>query len=110
MRTRTAVSAALATVALAVPAVAAAPSADAHSLRVWNRIASCESGRHWHINTGNGYYGGLQISHATWSGYGGRRYAYNAHQTSRANQIRSAERIQGGQGWGAWPVCAAFMR
>jgi hypothetical protein len=104
------ITSALATVALAVPAVATAPTADAHSLSVWKRIAQCESGQRWHINTHNGYYGGLQISHSTWAGYGGRRYAYNANRTSRANQIRVAERIQRGQGWGAWPVCAAFMR
>lgn len=81
-------------------------SADAASLRTWDRLAQCESGGRWHINTGNGFYGGLQFTSSTWRGFGGQRYAPNAHQASRTEQIRVAERVKRVQGWGAWPVCS----
>lgn len=74
---------------------------------VWDRIASCESGGNWAINTGNGYYGGLQFSYATWLAYGGGAYAPTANLASREQQIAIAERVQAAQGWGAWPVCSA---
>jgi resuscitation-promoting factor RpfA len=106
MRMRTLVSAAALTAATITPVVATAPSADAASARTWNRIAQCESGGRWHINTGNGYYGGLQISRSTWNGYGGRKFASYPHHATKREQIRVAERIQNGQGWGAWPSCA----
>jgi LysM repeat protein len=70
---------------------------------VWDRLAKCESGGNWHINTGNGYSGGLQFSHATWRAYGGSGRAY---QASRSHQIRIAEKIKANQGWGAWPACS----
>ncbi|MHC5906981.1 transglycosylase family protein [Streptomyces sp. S6] len=73
---------------------------------VWDRIAKCESGGDWHINTGNGYYGGLQFSASTWRAYGGTAYASTADQASRAQQIAVAAKVQAGQGWGAWPVCS----
>ena len=88
-----------------VPALTAG-SADAASQRTWDRIAACESGGRWHIATGNGFYGGLQFTASTWRAYGGGRYAALAHQASRIQQIRIAERVQHGQGWGAWPVCS----
>src|SRR3954453_1379184 len=72
MRMRTLISSALATAALAAPIVAVTAPADAAPARAWNRLAQCESGGRWHINTGNGYYGGLQINAAPWRGYGGR--------------------------------------
>lgn len=75
------------------------------SASVWDRVASCESGGNWQINTGNGYYGGLQFSHSTWIGYGGGRYAYNASIATRSEQIAIAQRTLAGQGPGAWPVC-----
>lgn len=81
-------------------------SANAASLSTWNRIAQCESSGRWHINTHNGYYGGLQISRSTWRGYGGHRYARLPNRASKSEQIRIAERIRRGQGWGAWPVCS----
>ncbi len=81
-------------------------SADAASLRTWDRLAQCESGGRWHINTGNGFYGGLQFTSSTWRGFGGGQYAPNAHQASRTEQIRVAERVKRVQGWGAWPVCS----
>jgi hypothetical protein len=88
-----------------VPALTSG-SADAASLRTWDRLAACESGGRWHIATGNGFYGGLQFTASTWRAYGGGRYAALAHQASRLQQIRIAERVQHGQGWGAWPVCS----
>jgi hypothetical protein len=81
-------------------------TAEAASTRTWNRLAQCESGQRWHINTGNGYYGGLQISQATWKGYGGKRFALNASRATKAEQIKIGERIRRGQGWGAWPYCS----
>lgn len=68
----------------------------------WDAIAQCESGGNWSINTGNGYYGGLQFSLSTWRGYGGQGMPQNA---SRSEQIRIAEKVLRGQGIGAWPVC-----
>ncbi|MFG1673433.1 transglycosylase family protein [Micromonospora sp. NPDC049282] len=81
----------------------AAPAAAA-SLN-WDAVARCESGGNWHINTGNGYYGGLQFSRGTWNGHGGQRYAARADRASRSEQIAVAERVLDGQGIGAWPVC-----
>jgi LysM repeat protein len=70
---------------------------------VWDKLARCESGGNWGINTGNGYSGGLQFSAGTWRANGGTGSAHNA---SRAEQIRVAKRIQQRQGWGAWPACS----
>lgn len=70
----------------------------------WDAIAQCESGGNWHINTGNGYYGGLQFSHSTWIAYGGGRYADNAHLTSRENQIAIASTMS----LGHWPNCGKY--
>ncbi|MFE1777145.1 transglycosylase family protein [Streptomyces sp. NPDC059008] len=72
----------------------------------WEAVAACESGGRWHIATGNGYYGGLQFSAATWRQFGGRRYAPFAHQASRASQVAIAEKVLKIQGWRAWPVCS----
>jgi len=82
------------------------PIASAASGSVWDRIAACESGGNWHINTGNGFYGGLQFTEQTWLGYGGGRYAARADLATRDQQIAIAEATQAAQGWGAWPVCS----
>ncbi|MGW6022773.1 LysM peptidoglycan-binding domain-containing protein [Streptomyces sp. NPDC055099] len=74
---------------------------------VWDRIAQCESGGNWSINTGNGYYGGLQFSASTWRAYGGGAYAATADKASKAQQIAVATKVQRAQGWGAWPSCSA---
>jgi hypothetical protein len=71
----------------------------------WSGVAACESGGNWSINTGNGYYGGLQFSQSTWAGYGGTQYASRADQASPGEQIAVAERVLAGQGVGAWPTC-----
>ncbi|MEU9449159.1 transglycosylase family protein [Streptomyces sp. NPDC048277] len=101
-------TAALAGAALLAPLglLAATGSAAAADNGVWDRIAQCESGGNWHINTGNGYYGGLQFSASTWRAYGGTAYAATADQASREAQIAVATKVQHAQGWGAWPVCS----
>ncbi|MFF4894820.1 transglycosylase family protein [Streptomyces sp. NPDC001068] len=90
---------------LALP-LAAAGSADAASVSTWDKVAACESSGDWHINTGNGYYGGLQFTQSTWEAYGGTRYAPRADLATRDQQIAVAEKVLGGQGPGAWPVCS----
>jgi resuscitation-promoting factor RpfA len=101
-------TAALAGAALLAPLglLAATGNAAAADNGVWDRIAQCESGGNWHINTGNGYYGGLQFSASTWRAYGGTAYASTADQASRSAQIAVATKVQQAQGWGAWPVCS----
>ena len=89
--------------ALLAPAAAAAPDSD------WDRLAQCEAGGNWHINTGNGYHGGLQFSPSTWAAYGGTQYAPYAYQATREQQIAVAEKTLSGQGWGAWPACSARL-
>jgi resuscitation-promoting factor RpfA len=92
-------AAALASAALAVPAQATSPNA------VWDRVAHCESTNNWHINTGNGFYGGLQFTASTWHAYHGGKYASRADHASRLEQIEVARRVLASQGPGAWPVC-----
>ncbi len=72
----------------------------------WDALAGCESGGNWSINTGNGYYGGLQFSLGTWQAHGGQGMP---HENSRAAQIAVASRVQASQGWGAWPSCASKL-
>jgi uncharacterized protein YabE (DUF348 family) len=74
---------------------------------VWDSLAQCESGGNWAINTGNGYYGGLQFNLSTWRAYGGSGYP---HQNSREAQIAVAERLRAATGgYGSWPACAASL-
>src|SRR3954447_4383853 len=75
----------------------------------WDGVAQCESSGNWHINTGNGYYGGLQFSQSTWAGYGGLSYASRADLGSKDQQIAFAERTLAGQGVGAWPTCGKYL-
>jgi nucleoid-associated protein YgaU len=86
--------------------LAAGGNAAAADAGVWDRIARCESGGNWHINTGNGYYGGLQFSASTWRAFGGTAYASTADQATREQQIAVATKVQRSQGWGAWPTCS----
>jgi hypothetical protein len=76
----------------------------------WDAIARCESGNNWHINTGNGYQGGLQFAPGTWASHGGLEYAPAANLATREQQIAVAERVLATQGIGAWPVCGAGQR
>ncbi len=106
MRMRTMLSTAVLSVATLAPVAFAAPS-HAVTTHTWERLAQCESSGRWHINTGNGYYGGLQISPSTWRANGGRRFAALPNHASKRHQIKVAERIKRSQGWGAWPACSA---
>ena len=95
---RTAVAGAVLTApAVLAPAASAAPGSD------WDRLAQCESGGNWNINTGNGYYGGIQFNATTWRAFGGSGLA---HRASREEQIAVAERVLAKQGWNAWPACS----
>ncbi len=78
----------------------------AQAASVWDAVAQCESGGNWAINTGNGFYGGLQFTRSTWLGYGGGAYAPTANLATREQQIAIAQRTLAGQGPGAWPVCS----
>ncbi|WP_309170529.1 transglycosylase family protein [Streptomyces sp. S1D4-14] len=89
----------------AVTLLSTGAPASAASLSVWDKVAKCESGGNWSINTGNGYYGGLQFSSSTWAAYGGRRFASRADLAGKGAQIAVAERVLAAQGPGAWPVC-----
>ncbi|MFE1377516.1 peptidoglycan DD-metalloendopeptidase family protein [Streptomyces sp. NPDC058740] len=89
---------------MALPLIGAG-AAQAASLDVWEKLAACESSSDWGINTGNGYFGGLQFSQSTWERYGGTHYAPRADLASRDQQIAVAERVLKGQGPGAWPAC-----
>jgi resuscitation-promoting factor RpfA len=96
---------AVAGVATVAGGLATATSAQAST--VWDRVAACESGGNWSINTGNGYYGGLQFSDRTWDAFGGERYAPTANRATKAQQITVAQRVLSSQGPGAWPTCGA---
>jgi cell wall-associated NlpC family hydrolase len=97
-------TAGIAGVGLAAP-LATATSASAVTVTTWDRVAQCESGGDWSINTGNGYYGGLQFSESTWSAYGGTSYAPRADLASKGQQIVVGEKVLASQGPSAWPVC-----
>lgn len=88
---------------LAGAAAAFAAPAQAASVETWDAIAFCESTNRWDINTGNGFYGGLQFTLSSWKAVGGEGYP---HHASKAEQIKRAEKLQDLQGWGAWPVCS----
>ncbi|MEU6670146.1 transglycosylase family protein [Streptomyces sp. NPDC046727] len=94
--------------AVAAPLMAAG-NASAATASEWDKVAQCESGGNWSINTGNGYYGGLQFSASTWAAYGGTAYAPQANQASKAQQIAVAEKVLAAQGKGAWPVCGTGL-
>ncbi|MGW0468378.1 transglycosylase family protein [Streptomyces sp. NPDC003027] len=95
-------------VAVAAPLMTAG-SASAATASEWDAVAQCESGGNWSINTGNGYYGGLQFSASTWAAYGGTAYASTADQASKSQQIAVAEKVLAGQGKGAWPSCGVGL-
>jgi hypothetical protein len=83
--------------------------AQAATTHDWTGVAQCESGGDWDINTGNGYYGGLQFSQPTWAGYGGISFAARADLATPAEQVQIAEKVLAGQGIGAWPTCGKFL-
>jgi hypothetical protein len=73
---------------------------------VWDAVAQCESGGNWHINTRNGYFGGLQFVQGTWLANSGGEFAPRADLATREQQIAVAERVLARQGWNAWPACS----
>ena len=96
------------------PVPAQAPVADGGEpvpvdASVWDRLAQCESGGNWAINTGNGYYGGLQFNYSTWLGYNGGEFAEYAHLATREQQIIVAERLRAARGFQPWPACRAKL-
>ncbi|UXY28012.1 LysM peptidoglycan-binding domain-containing protein [Streptomyces sp. HUAS TT20] len=95
--------------AAVVAPLMASGTASAATASEWDAVAKCESGGNWSINTGNGYYGGLQFSASTWSAYGGTKYAGTADKATKAQQIEIAEKVLAAQGKGAWPVCGTGL-
>ena len=96
--------------ALAIGGVAAAtmsmPAANAVDGATWDALAQCESGGNWSINTGNGFYGGLQFTQQSWNGVG---MSGSPATATRAQQIEAGERLLAIQGWGAWPACSSKL-
>jgi resuscitation-promoting factor RpfA len=91
----------------AIPMATVSPAAAATSS--WDRLAGCESGGNWGINTGNGYYGGLQFADGTWDGWGGERYASRADLATKAEQIVIAAKLVENSGWRSWPACSTRL-
>jgi len=88
------------------PVAAPAPAPRSSGSGDWDRLAQCEAGGNWAINSGNGYYGGLQFSAQSWQAVGGSGLP---HQASRETQIAMGERLRAAQGWGAWPSCSSKL-
>ncbi|GAA3372292.1 resuscitation-promoting factor protein RpfA [Streptomyces sannanensis] len=106
--TRIATLAGVAGVAVAAPLMATG-TASAATASEWDRVAQCESGGNWSINTGNGFYGGLQFTNSTWAAFGGTAFAPRADLATKSQQILIAEKVLAGQGKGAWPVCGVGL-
>ncbi|MDH6579737.1 transglycosylase family protein [Kitasatospora sp. MAP5-34] len=90
---------------LSIPCITAGV-ASAAPVSTWDKVAQCESTGNWSINTGNGFYGGLQFTSSTWAAYGGTQYAAQANLATKGQQIAVAEKVLADQGPGAWPVCS----
>ncbi|WTW92492.1 transglycosylase family protein [Streptomycetaceae bacterium NBC_01309] len=104
-KSRIAVAAGVTGAAIAAPLIGAT-SASAASVSTWDKVAQCESTGNWSINSGNGFYGGLQFTQSTWNAFGGGQYADRADLATKDQQIAIAEKVLAGQGPGAWPVCS----
>ncbi|MFJ7279127.1 transglycosylase family protein [Kitasatospora sp. NPDC098663] len=105
-RTRRVIAAiGVAGVGLTIPCLTSG-TASAASVATWDKVAQCESTGNWSINTGNGFYGGLQFTSSTWAAFGGTAYAPQANQATKDQQIAVAEKVLASQGPGAWPVCS----
>ncbi|MFI6562395.1 transglycosylase family protein [Streptomyces sp. NPDC050534] len=90
---------------MAIPLIGTG-TAHAADVSTWNKVAACESTSNWSVNTGNGFYGGLQFTQSTWEAYGGTKYAARADLATKDQQIAVAEKVLDGQGPRAWPVCS----
>jgi uncharacterized protein YabE (DUF348 family) len=75
----------------------------------WDAVANCESGGNWHINTGNGFYGGLQFDYGTWLSNGGGAYAQRADLATKSEQIAIATKVYNARGSSPWPVCGQYL-
>jgi resuscitation-promoting factor RpfA len=106
-RTRT-IGLAAAPLAAAIPFAMTSP-AQAATSNTWERLAGCESGGNWHINTGNGYFGGLQFADGTWDGNGGDKYAPRADLATKTEQMLVAEKVLDARGWSPWPACSSRL-
>ncbi|MFC5666443.1 transglycosylase family protein [Kitasatospora misakiensis] len=105
-RTRRAIAAlGVAGIGLTIPCLTAG-TASAASVATWDKVAQCESTGNWSINTGNGFYGGLQFTNSTWAAFGGTSFAPRADLATKDQQIAIAEKVLAVQGPGAWPVCS----
>jgi len=93
----------------AAPAPAPAPAPTNTSGLNWDAVANCESGGNWHINTGNGFYGGLQFDYSTWLSNGGGAYAERADLATREEQIAIANKLYAARGSSPWPVCGRYL-
>ncbi len=109
-RVRIALAGSVTTAAAVASLTAMSSPAHAAPAHNWDGVAQCESSGNWRINTGNGYYGGLQFSYSTWLAFGGGAYARRADLATKAQQIVIAERTLKGQGIGAWPTCGRYLR
>ena len=96
----------MASFVVVAPLTIGSGTAAAKTVAQWDRVAKCESGGNWKINTGNGFYGGLQFTLQTWRAFGGKGMP---HDAPKGTQIRIAEATLKGQGTGAWPVCGQFL-
>lgn len=100
-----AVSGALAATALGLTA-GTASAAGSHD---WEAVAQCESTGQWNINSGNGFYGGLQFTQSSWDEFGGGVYAAHPQDATQEQQVEIAENLLAVQGPGAWPVCGTYL-
>lgn len=83
------------------------PGVSLEEERMFDQLAECESGGDWHINTGSGYYGGIQFNSDSWNAVGGQDFALTPDQATREQQIIAGKKLKDIQGWGAWPACSA---
>ncbi|MGW1991521.1 transglycosylase family protein [Embleya sp. NPDC001921] len=102
-KTRLALTLGMAGAIVAAPLVTGLATANAASVSTWDKVAMLESSGNWHINTGNGFYGGLQFTISTWNEFGGQQYAPRADLATKDQQIAIAEKVLAVQGPGAWP-------
>jgi hypothetical protein len=93
----------------APPPAPVLPAVTYNGTSVWDDLAMCEASGNWAANTGNGYYGGLQFSLGTWTGYGGAEFAAYPHMATREEQIIVAERLRAARGYQPWPACRAKL-
>ncbi|GAA1076269.1 hypothetical protein GCM10009665_79810 [Kitasatospora nipponensis] len=91
---------------LPVAGLVTATASSAAAPTTWDKVAQCEATGNWSINSGNGFYGGLQFTQSTWAAYGGTAYAAQANQATKAQQITIGEKVLASQGPGAWPICS----